>query len=504
MSKVKVVILSVPYTVPVPMLAPALLSGCLNAAGITAVGLDFSFSVFETFRGYPWWVKVKTKLTLTGQVHSPVPVAANILILRHLIKYLRNIREKYDPEWIGLSLFTHQSHVFSYPMIRIIRKYLPGAKIVLGGKSLELKHDGSFIYERYRDLDLADLIIVGDAESSLIEAISNDKRGVVITPQQTQSDLDNVSPPDWSGYDMGAYKKYDRANTGIYIPITASKGCVRHCSFCDVASFWPKYIFRDGVKVADDIIATYNSTGATRFKFTDNLINGSVSHFRKMNERLVEEIPNTIKYNGYAIFRSRQSSPEYDFEVSAAAGCDTVYLGLEAGSEKVRNDMKKKFSNDDIDYSANQYYRNKIKQSWLFMVGYPSETEEDFQETLRLIKYYSPMAKDGMVLMSSTLPFMVLGNSPLIQNDEMREHYDFSSDSTHDKTLSQYYWQSSINKENTFSVRADRWRRFYATVVENKYQWSSGMDVSSLLVELAEYERIYKENVRKFIPILKS
>ena len=236
MSKVKVVILSVPFTVPVPIAAPALISGCLNAAGITSVGLDFSFSVFEHFHSHPWWVKFKIKLTLTGQIHDPISIAANVLILRHLVQYLKDIKEKYDPEWIGLSLFTHQSHNFSYPMIRMIRKYLPGTKIVLGGKSLELKHDNRFIYERYRDQNLVDLIIVGDAEVSIIDAIRNDSRGVVLTPQQTQAELDNIPPPNWSGYDMSAYQKYNVLNTGIYIPITASKGCVRQCTFCDVAS----------------------------------------------------------------------------------------------------------------------------------------------------------------------------------------------------------------------------------------------------------------------------
>lgn len=497
MNDLKVVILSVPYTVVTPMLAPALLSGCLNAAGIPSIGMDFSFSLFTEFHQCEWWTKFKTKLTLTGQVHEPLPMSANVLLMRYLRRYLTDIREKYNPEWIGLSLFTHQSHVFSYGMIRMIRKYLPNAKIVLGGKSLELRHDNQFIYERYNNQQIVDLILVGDSEVSLIDAIKNDRRGVVMTPQQTQEDLDNVPPPNWTGYDMEAYQVYTNSNTGIYIPVTASKGCVRNCTFCDVASFWPKYIFRDGTKVADDMITTYRNTGITKFKFTDNLINGSVSSFRKMNERLVEKIPNTLTYRGYGIFRSKQSSPEADFELSAVAGLDLIVLGLESGSEKVRNDMKKKFSNDDIEYSATQYYKNKIKQTWLFIVGYPTETEEDFQESLRMLKYYSSMAKDGMLVISVSLPFMLLNNSPLIQNNEMRETYNLGLNTS--LSDSQNFWESS--SDNTFPVRADRWRRFYNCAIENKYQWSDGMDADSLLVELTEYERIYSKNIKRYMPI---
>jgi radical SAM superfamily enzyme YgiQ (UPF0313 family) len=490
MSKVKVVILSVPFTVPVPMLAPALLSGCLNNSGISSVGLDFSFSFYSEFRRRPWWGKLSARLSLGRHLCDNMPVNINVKILRHLIGYLKSIKEQYDPEWIGLSIFTGQSMTFSFSMIKMIRKYLPDTKIVLGGGAMNLPDlRGQF-------KDIVELIIVGDAEVSFIEAIKQSSRGIIFSPQQTNQDLDNAVPPDWSGYNLAAYNM----GSGTYLPITASKGCVRKCTFCDVHAYWPKYIYRDGAKVADTIIDNYQKTGITNFRFTDNLINGSLSHFRKMNERLSEIIPRTIKYNAQAIIRSSTSSPESDFELAASAGCDQLFIGVESGSEKVRNDMKKKFSNCDIEHSALLYHRHKIRQVWMFIVGYPTETEEDFQETLNLLIQYKTLAKDNLII-SVTPPFMLLENSPLATNHEL-EYYGLSKDTTLPEA--HWFWESSVNPENTFPERASRWRRFYKTVTDNRYSWSKGMDLPGILTQLTEYEKMYKVGVRKFIPILKS
>ena len=494
----KVVILSVPFSIPSNrLLAPALLSGCLNAAGIPSIGLDLNFSLGKHLKHKVWQSDLRSLSTLTNAYKNPMPMSANVYVLRFLINYLKDIREKYNPEWIGLSLFTLHSLLLTRLVIRLVRKYLPDSKIVLGGRMLELQFEGKCWYDIYDAESLVDLIIVGDAEISLVDAIKHDRRGLIKSPQQTQEDLDNIPFPNWAGYGEFPLKGTDQ-----FIPITGSKGCVRHCTFCDVAAFWPKYIYRDGTKIADTIISNHRATGITDFRFTDNLINGSISHFRKMNERIVELLPNTIKYSGQAIFRSKKSTPEADFELAAAAGCELLLLGLESGSEKVRNDMKKKFSNDDLEYSAGQYYKNKIKQIWLFIVGYPTETEEDFQDTLRLIKNFAPMSREGLVFISVTHPFLLLPGSPLTTDPDISEQFHFSLDPAIDSPLLTHFWESS--DENTFPLRVDRWRRFYQTVVDNGCQFSPKMDVSYSLRQLDAYERLYKENVRKYIPILKA
>ena len=67
------------------------------------------------------------------------------------------------------------------------------------------------------------------------------------------------------------------------IYITGSKGCVRDCTFCDVAALWPKFRYRKAENLVQEIKEQFYNYGITTFDFTDSLINGSVSNFYEFN-----------------------------------------------------------------------------------------------------------------------------------------------------------------------------------------------------------------------------
>jgi radical SAM superfamily enzyme YgiQ (UPF0313 family) len=59
--------------------------------------------------------------------------------------------------------------------------------------------------------------------------------------------------------------------------------------------------------------------------------------------------------------------------------------------------MKKKFSNADIDHAMERIQFYGIRCTWLLIVGYPTETEEDFEQTLDLLRRYQPMGLDRTI-----------------------------------------------------------------------------------------------------------
>jgi radical SAM superfamily enzyme YgiQ (UPF0313 family) len=349
------------------------------------------------------------------------------------------------------------------------------------------------------------LVIAGDAEAEVIASIRQNKTGLVVSPPQTKDDLDQVPVPEWHSYDLDLYstlahvKDQQIKKTEPYMAVTASKGCVRKCTFCDVASFWPNFIYRDPVRVADEIIHNYQKTGIKSFHFTDNLINGSISNYRAMNQRLVEIIPRTITYQGYAIFRGRHQMPDDDFKLAAEAGCRSWVVGVESGSEKIRYDMKKKFSNDDLDWSINSLYNHNISQSWLLIVGYPSETELDFEETKKLLHRYAHLAYSKKIQIGITPTFALLNNSPLATNPAIAQEYGLEHN--HLEQNKERFWTSTRYLDNDYPTRSRRWKELTTLSEELGYTFQSGMPIDKWRREISSLDKIYNDSKTKVFSI---
>lgn len=497
------VILSVPITNPTPAVAPVLLSACLNRGGVSAKGIDFGVEFFKFFIKKPYWKDIKTQFTLGHVTDNNLPKRAIIDILKFNKQFLTDIKNKYNPKSIGLSIFSVESINYSYILIYSIRKYLPGVKIVLGGKGVELvcSHRKKRHADIYYENGLADLVVLGDCEHVIVDVFKNNKYGIYTSPQQTVEDLDARPLPSWDEYDLEQYREID---SGLlerpYIVVSASKGCVRKCTFCDVASFWPKYVYRNPENVAREIITAYEKTGIDHFIFSDNLINGSVSHYRKLNEILAKEIPNTIRYGGYAIFRDKRYMPAEDFELAKLAGCEWWGIGVESGSERLRFEMGKKITDDDLDWSVHHLLKNNIKQKWLLMVGYPSETDQDFKLTLNLLERYAEYASTGMIEISSNPTFMLLNNSPIMQNEKIRE--DLGLTHNLENEWSDKFWTSTKYPDNIFPLRAERWRILIDTIKLLNYPWNHLGSYEAYVEEVHTMEKFYEERP-KVIPITK-
>ena len=208
------------------------------------------------------------------------------------------------------------------------------------------------------------------------------------------------------------------------LPITGSRGCVRACTFCDIASMWPKYKYRSGQSIAKEIKTQVSRYNAKAFRFTDSLINGSMKAFRDMIHELSEfRIPlpegERFIWDSHFIVRSQRQMPPEDFRKMAESGAGTLLIGVESGSPSVREHMKKGYSDEDLHYSLEQIFKNNIKVRFLMIIGYPTETEEDFQQTLRFFDRYKEFAQRGLVEeVNLGLTLNLLPNTPLYNNAE--------------------------------------------------------------------------------------
>ncbi|EQD46852.1 Radical SAM domain protein, partial [mine drainage metagenome] len=73
-----------------------------------------------------------------------------------------------------------------------------------------------------------------------------------------------------------------------------------------------------------------------------------------------------------------------------AAGLARVYVGVESGSQKMLDLMNRGTHLAQVERTAAALRAEGIRQFWFLMLGYPGETLEDIEATLRLFRRFSP------------------------------------------------------------------------------------------------------------------
>ena len=451
-----IVICSIPrMSIYYPPAAPAILKACVEEKGFTCKTIDFVIRLHQKFFNKPIWAKIDNWLILSD-LHDPEILDIMKEEITEWAKEISNL----NPKWLGISVFSYESHKITRLFCSIMKRVNPNIKIVLGG--MGVTDDANNFAPNLKNLGIINEYIRGDAEESLIQLLSNE----VIDMSQLEN-LNKYPFPNWSDYDLDLYKyqksaqnkrttnqkdiwqgygnEWYRTDEILTLPIVGSRGCVRSCSFCDVPKLWPKYKNRDAQNIADEIIQNYEKYNVQRFHFSDSLINGNMKNFRDLCKILAEY---RTKHNadftitGQYIIRSYNRETDEDYAIMAAAGFSILEVGVESGSESVRFHMGKKYTNHDIDIFIDRVYRYGMKALFLIIVGYPTETEKDFQDTLDMLTRYKRYRDNGTLIeacLGGTLrvePQSELAKDPMLHfipmnnqtNDDLLWIYDGNPD----------------------------------------------------------------------------
>jgi len=306
-----------------------------------------------------------------------------------------------ETEFVCFSVFSYWSNKIATKVLGWYAEVCDIPSVTGGsGVSTDTSASNKEIYGEYLlKNNLSTYVIFGEGEITLDKLLKKElPYNGINNNNPIQIENLNVLPiPTYEYFDMSRYQNKK-------ILITGSRGCVRQCTFCDIELTWPKFRYRDAQSVVDEIKKHFYEYGITEFEFTDSLINGSVSNFNKFNELLYNEKQKNpelqpIRYQGQFICRPAEHQKEITYELMHLAGCSMLITGIESFSNDIRNHMKKKFSNSDIDYHFEQCARWGIPNILLMIVGYPTESERDHQENINALIRYKKYADSGTIFM---------------------------------------------------------------------------------------------------------
>lgn len=282
---------------------------------------------------------------------------------------------------VGFSLYLTNLLPSLY-MINKIKKLKPSIKIVVGGPEAFNDWFETLIYDELGyDRGIIDYRITGEGEQELLTLLENYKSmpnsGEMITfgGFRSKLDLNDLPFPDYSDYDLNLYQHPEGAS------IETSRGCVAKCSFCAETWFW-KYRFRTSDRVIEEMKHQIETYGTRRFWFVDSLANGAFKEFKNLVHTIVDEGLN-IRWNSYARCDGRMDLEL--FKKIAESGCMSLSFGVESGSEKVLNDMKKKVAVWEIENNLRDGAAVGMKNHVNWVVGFPTEGPSEFLHSLHVL-----------------------------------------------------------------------------------------------------------------------
>ena len=301
---------------------------------------------------------------------------------------------QHNPDLIAMTSLSHVQIAWTDKLLSAIRQKT-NATIITGGPGISYEQVlGKTAGRMLAEKNLIDYYVLGEGDIAFDNFLKGqidpgvNHKGDIAEQWVPQIDnLDNVILPTYRKFDFSDYGVNVFGKLPSTINITGSRGCVRRCTFCDIGHLWKKFRFRSSDSIVAEILKHHKETGCIDYFFNDSLINGSMKQFTEVMEKLIalkeihEEL-RPIRYSGQFILRPKQHHPEHIYESMKRSGCHHIQIGVESGSEAVRDHMGKKFSNADMDYHFEMCAKHGIKNFIFMMIAYPTETLADFQDTL--------------------------------------------------------------------------------------------------------------------------
>jgi radical SAM superfamily enzyme YgiQ (UPF0313 family) len=301
------------------------------------------------------------------------------------------LREK--PDLIGLSFLSTTSYPYAKILARELRAKDPKVKIAFGGVfvTLNAEHVKTQVPE-------VDFVCRGDGEQLILDLLDNldDPSGVLGVTWQDAAGTLRHNPPRPLDRNLDQWPFPDRESLDLdfvesmpldvpmvlsrerFTTMQTSRGCPWPCVFCDIPIFnegkWrsrsPEHVVAELEQLQRD--------GYGAVYFVDD-------HFLLQPKR-IEAICKGIGDAGVAIqwgCEGRVDSVCMDlFPAMAKAHCRTLMFGIESGSQKILDRLKKEQTLEQTETAVHAAKKAGIEiVHGFFVVGNPDETEEDMVDT---------------------------------------------------------------------------------------------------------------------------
>jgi len=373
--------------------------------------------------------------------------------------------KRLEPDVIGLSAMTYEAGCM-HELAKLVRAQLPEARIVCGGPHPSVAADDVLAD------DAVDFVVRGEGELSFAEllqgiqdgrtdwtgcpGISWRKDGQIVHEgdRPPPAKLDEMPFPAWDLIDHELYHDVPRGGV-IYAAkefatMFSSRACPWRCTYCH-NSYGKAFRERSAENVLEEMSMLVNRYGVKEFVFMDDIFNFRPERAKKIAQGIIDarwKIKLTFP-NG---FRGDILDEEL-VDLLKRAGMYRCMVAIESAVPRIQKVMKKNLKIERtgkiVDYIAKQ----GVMVHGAFMLGFPTETEEEMQATID----WAAGSSFHTAAFFRVIPFK---GTELFQQVE-HAGFELPSDWSKYEPYRSEINLSEVPEDRIFKLRKNAYRRFY-------------------------------------------
>lgn len=302
-------------------------------------------------------------------------------------------------------------------------------------------------------------------------------RGKIINTGNSEiiKNLDDIPLPERDLLEMRYYSipSFSVGFVKVGSMIT-SRGCPYNCRFCSARQFWGIGVrFFSAERVAQEIELLYKKYEFKRIEIYDDTFSLNIDRLKRLIDIL--EKRNLLGKIEFICMGTARGFTEEIASLLKKLNVIEITFGFESGSERILNYLKRGFfSVQDSKKVTEICKKYKLSYSGFFMIGSPTETEEDIMKTYNFIKNYCPN-----FIVYQTVPFPDTDvwdyavKNKIIKEDmydnKNKEFIDIDTDYLLTNNMTKEKFTQLFNKINSLKVK-QRQRTVLSALKEKPFE----------------------------------
>lgn len=319
-------------------------------------------------------------------------------LLRNSINEIKALVGKADPEFVGVSC-NSINYSRAMEISKAVKEVKPECHVIVGGPHATCLPESILEHEE------VDYVIVGEGEQAMLELIRNYRggdstemripglayrtaEGIHVNQSRFIEDLDQVPLPARHLLNMDKYdRKVEYIDAEPVDILNVVRGCPFKCRFCETKKIWgDRSRYFSPMRVADEVEHLVERYGARGVYFIGD--NFTINRAKAM------EICRGLIERGLDVKWACDTRVDLvDAELLSEmkkAGCETIWFGVESGSQRVLKILNKGITVDQAVKAFKLCREVGIKTACSFLMGVPGETLADMKLSFRLAKKLKP------------------------------------------------------------------------------------------------------------------